>query len=143
MKTRTRSTRCSRPRRAVDVIVDEMRLRPFGGRTELDVHRELVERMLAPGTSEPTSRSSPPGLRRKPPPRAVAERVIERATSSCATSAARMRHYCSDITRMFLVGEPSSEVRDTYAVLEDAQEAGGAARAVGTPCEEVDAAARR
>ena len=32
--------------RAVDGIVDEMRDRPFGGRTESDVHRELVQRML-------------------------------------------------------------------------------------------------
>ena len=39
-----------------------------------------------------------------------------------------MDGYCSDITRMFHVGEPSAEVRDIYAVLVDAQEAGGAGR---------------
>jgi len=54
-----------------------------------------------------------------------------------------MRGYCSDITRMFVVGEPEPEVRDAYAVLVEAQEAGVRAAVVGAPCEAVDAAARR
>ena len=54
-----------------------------------------------------------------------------------------MQRYCSDITRMFHVGEPTAEVRDLYAVLAAAQEAGVRAATVGTPCEAVDAAARR
>src|SRR5262249_14473726 len=35
--------------RAVDAIAADMRTRPFGGRTETDVHRELVQRMLDAG----------------------------------------------------------------------------------------------
>jgi len=54
-----------------------------------------------------------------------------------------MRGYCSDITRMFAVGEQPSEVRDAYSVLHAAQEAGVQAATVGTPCAEVDAAARK
>ncbi len=53
-----------------------------------------------------------------------------------------MRGYCSDITRMFHVGEPPAELGDVYDVLVHAQEAGVRAARVGTPCEEVDAAAR-
>ena len=34
---------------AVDVIAEEMRSAKFSGRTELDVHRELVDRMIAAG----------------------------------------------------------------------------------------------
>ena len=34
---------------AVDKIALDMRAQPFAGRTELDVHRDLVERMLALG----------------------------------------------------------------------------------------------
>ena len=34
---------------AVDGIAAEMRDRPFAGRTEADVHRELVERILDAG----------------------------------------------------------------------------------------------
>ena len=44
-----------------------------------------------------------------------------------------MHGYCSDITRMFVVGEPEPEVRDAYAVLVEAQEAGVRAATVGTP----------
>ena len=44
-----------------------------------------------------------------------------------------MGGYCSDITRMFHVGEPPAEVRDVYAVLVEAQEAGVRAATVGTP----------
>jgi len=44
---------------------------------------------------------------------------------------------------MFHVGEPAPEVRDAYAVLVEAQEAGVRAATVGTPCSAVDAAARR
>ena len=53
-----------------------------------------------------------------------------------------MDGYCSDITRMFVVGEPTAEVRDTYAVLVEAQERAVLAATTGTPCEAVDAAAR-
>jgi Xaa-Pro aminopeptidase len=51
--------------------------------------------------------------------------------------------YCSDITRCVFLGEPEPEVAEAYAVLLDAQQAAVAAAVVGTPCEEVDAAARR
>ena len=51
--------------------------------------------------------------------------------------------YCSDITRCVHVGEPPAEVAEAYAVLHEAQRAAVAAAVVGTPCEEVDDAARR
>jgi Xaa-Pro aminopeptidase len=51
--------------------------------------------------------------------------------------------YCSDITRCVFLGEPEGEVAEAYAVLLDAQQAAVAAAVVGTPCEEVDATARR
>jgi Xaa-Pro aminopeptidase len=50
--------------------------------------------------------------------------------------------YCSDITRCVHIGEPPAELAELYAVLHDAQAAAVAAATVGTPCEEVDAAAR-
>jgi Xaa-Pro aminopeptidase len=50
--------------------------------------------------------------------------------------------WCSDITRCVHVGDPSAEVSDAYAVLHEAQRASAAAALIGTPCEDVDAAAR-
>ena len=50
--------------------------------------------------------------------------------------------YCSDITRTVVTGEPTAEMKEMYAVLEDAQARSVAAARVGTPCQDVDAAAR-
>tara|TARA_B100000745_G_scaffold248620_1_gene170677 strand:- start:1519 stop:2589 length:1071 start_codon:yes stop_codon:yes gene_type:complete len=51
--------------------------------------------------------------------------------------------YCSDITRCVHVGEPPAGFAELYAVLHGSHAAGVAAATVGTPCEDVDAAARR
>jgi len=51
--------------------------------------------------------------------------------------------YCSDITRCVHVGEPTAGFAELYAVLHGSHAAGVAAATVGTPCEDVDAAARR
>ena len=54
-----------------------------------------------------------------------------------------MAGYCSDTTRCVFTGEPPAEIAEAYAVLHEAQQAGVAAATVGTPCEDVDRAARR
>ena len=129
--------------RAVDAIAVEMRSRPFAGRTELDVHRELVERMLALGHERSNFAIVAAGEHAASPHHEpTADRVIGDGDIVLCDFGGTMHGYCSDITRMFHVGEPPAEVRDTYAVLADAQEAGVRAATVGTPCEEVDAAAR-
>ena len=50
--------------------------------------------------------------------------------------------YCSDITRCVYTAEPPAEFRELYDVLFEAQAAGVAAAAVGTPAQDVDRAAR-
>jgi len=130
--------------RAVDQIAVEMRSRPFAGRSELDVHRELVERMLALGHERSNFAIVAAGEHAASPHHEpTAERVIASGDIVLCDYGGTMKGYCSDITRMFHVGEPPAEVRDTYAVLAEAQEAGVRAATVGTPCAEVDAAARR
>ena len=129
---------------AVDSIANEMRTRPFAGRTELDVHRELVERMLAAGHERSNFAIVAAGSHAASPHHEPsAHRTIVDGDLVLCDFGGTMQGYCSDITRMFHVGEPSTEVRDVYAVLADAQEAGVRAATVGTPCEDVDAAARR
>jgi Xaa-Pro aminopeptidase len=52
--------------------------------------------------------------------------------------------YCSDITRcVWTSTEPTAEMRDLYAVLQDAQAQAVDAAVVGMPCEDVDGVARR
>jgi Xaa-Pro aminopeptidase len=128
---------------AVDGVVAEMRSRPFGGRTEADVHRELVERMLDAGHERANFAIVGSGPNGASPHHEAGGRVIETGDVVVCDFGGSMRHYCSDITRLFVVGEPSADVRDTYEVLVGAQEQAVRAATVGTPCEDVDAAARR
>ena len=128
--------------RAVDAVAGEMRARPFGGRTEADVHRELGERMLDAGHERANFAIVGSGPNGASPHHEASSRVIEPGDVVVCDFGGSMQHYCSDITRVFVVGEPAAEVRDTYEVLVDAQEHAVRAASVGTPAEEVDATAR-
>lgn len=129
--------------RAVDEIATSMRERPFAGRREIDVHRELVDRMIDAGHQRANFAIVAAGENAASPHHDPSERPITDGDVVLCDFGGTMRGYCSDITRMFVVGEPPSEVRDAYAVLVAAQEAGVRAATVGTRCEDVDAAARR
>jgi Xaa-Pro aminopeptidase len=129
---------------AVDTIAAEMRSRPFAGRTELDVHHELVERMLALGHERSNFAIVAAGENAASPHHdPSADRVIADGDIVLCDFGGTMHGYCSDITRMFHVGEPPNAVTDAYAVLVEAQEAAVRAARVGTPCEAVDATARQ
>jgi Xaa-Pro aminopeptidase len=134
----------TRAAHAVDAIAVEMRSVSFSGRTELDVHRELVDRMLAAGHERANFAIVAAGANAASPHHdPTALRTIADGDVVLCDFGGTMGNYCSDITRMFHVGDPPSELRDVYAVLVDAQEAGVQAATIGTPCEEVDAASRR
>jgi Xaa-Pro aminopeptidase len=126
----------------VDDVARVMRERPFAGRTELDVHRELVERMLEGGHERANFAIVAAGANAASPHHDPSDRVIERGDVVLCDFGGTMHGYCSDITRMFVVGDVDPEVRDAYDVLVAAQEAGVQAATVGTSCEAVDAAAR-
>ncbi len=128
---------------AVDAIAYEMRSVRFGGRTELDLHRELVDRMLEAGHERSNFAIVAAGANAASPHHEpTAARSISDGDIVLCDFGGTMGGYCSDITRMFHVGEPSSEIGDVYAVLVEAQEAGVRAATVGTPCQDVDAASR-
>jgi Xaa-Pro aminopeptidase len=128
---------------AVDEIALAMRQRGFAGRRELDVHRELVERMLDAGHQRANFAIVASGPNAASPHHDPTTRVIERGEVVLCDFGGTMDGYCSDITRMYTVGDAARDVTEAYAVLVEAQEAGVCAATVGTPCEAVDAAARR
>jgi Xaa-Pro aminopeptidase len=128
---------------AVDAIAAEMRTRPFAGRRELDVHRELAERILDVGHERVNFAIVATGASAASPHHDPTDRMIVDGDLVLCDFGGTMRGYCSDITRMYVVGEPTTEVRDVYSVLVEAQEAAVQAATVGTTCEDVDAAARR
>jgi Xaa-Pro aminopeptidase len=132
-----------RAAQAVDHIAAAMRSEPFAGRREIDVHNELVERMLEAGHERANFAIVAAAANAASPHHEPSTRVIDDGDVVLCDFGGTMAGYCSDITRMFVVGEPASEVRDAYAVLVEAQEAGVRAAVVGEACEGVDAAARR
>ena len=128
---------------AVDAVAAEMRSRPFAGRREIDVSRELIERMLEHGHDRPNFAIVGSGPNGASPHHDAGTRVIDDGDVVVCDFGGTMAGYCSDITRMFVVGEPTAQIRDTYAALAAAQELAVQAAVVGATCEDVDAVARR
>ncbi len=128
---------------AVDQIAHDLRTARFSGRTELDLHRELVERMLALGHQRANFAIVAASANAASPHHEPGDRVVAPGDVVLCDFGGTMNGYCSDITRMFVVGDPAPEVQEVYAVLVDAQERAVQAATVGTPCEQVDAAARQ
>jgi Xaa-Pro aminopeptidase len=127
---------------AVDEIAIGLRDVSFQGRTERDVHREIVERMLDAGHERANFAIVASGPNAASPHHDPGDRVIETGDVVLCDFGGTMRGYCSDITRMFVVGEPTGEVRDAYEALSIAQSSAVDAATIGTTCEAIDAAAR-
>jgi len=128
---------------AVDAVAGSMRDERFAGRTELDIHRELVDRMMAVGHRRANFAIVAAGSNAASPHHEPTERVIVPGELVLCDFGGVMDGYCSDITRMFAVGEAPADVRETYDVLVAAQEAGVRAATVGSTGAEVDAVTRR
>ena len=128
---------------AVDAVAVEMRARPFGGRTEADVSRELVARMIEHGHERANFAIVGSGPNGASPHHDAGDRIIGTGEVVVCDFGGTMNGYCSDTTRMFVVGSPTDEVADTYAALAEAQSRAVRAATVGAHCGEVDAVARR
>jgi Xaa-Pro aminopeptidase len=126
----------------VDAIALAMRDRPFAGRTEADISRELVERMLEGGHERANFAIVASGPNAASPHHEPGDRIVEVGDSVVCDFGGTMAGYCSDITRTFVVGQPPAELADLYGVLFEAQEQAVRAARVGVSCEAVDAAAR-
>src|SRR5262249_35495253 len=128
---------------AVDDIAAAMRAERFAGRREIDVHNELVERMLEAGHERAKFAIVAAAAKAASPHHQPAARGIEGGDGRLLGFAGTKGGYCSATTPKFGVGEPRPRRRDAHAGLVAAQEAGVRAAVVGETCEAVDAAARR
>jgi Xaa-Pro aminopeptidase len=120
----------------------------LAGRSEADVSAELGRRLVAEGHQRVNFAIVAAGANAASPHHEPGPRVIEEGEVVLCDFGGTMHDadgvgYCSDITRCVHLGEPEPEVAEAYAVLLEAQQAAVAAAVVGTPCEEVDAVARR
>lgn len=121
---------------------------PLVGRTEADVSADIGRRLVDEGHQRVNFAIVAAGANAASPHHEPGGRTIVPGDVVLCDFGGTMATeggagYCSDITRCVSIGEPTAEVAEAYAVLHAAQAAGVAAATVGTPCEEVDAAARR
>jgi Xaa-Pro aminopeptidase len=123
---------------------------PLVGRTEAEVSKDIAHRLVAEGHRHVNFAIVGSGPNAASPHHDATDRTIRAGEVVLCDFGGTMFGddgigYCSDITRCVWTGgaEPPSEFRDLYAVLLDAQQAAVAAATIGTPCEDVDAVARR
>ena len=116
---------------------------PLVGRTEMQVSADISARLLAEGHEKVNFAIVGAGENAASPHHEAADRVIGEGEIVLCDFGGTKAGYCSDITRCVVTGAPSTEIAEAYAVLLAAQQAAVAAATVGTPCEEVDRAARR
>ncbi|HEY8092140.1 MAG TPA: Xaa-Pro peptidase family protein [Acidimicrobiales bacterium] len=115
---------------------------PLAGRTEAQVSADISQRLIAEGHDKINFAIVAAGENAASPHHHAGPRVIERGEIVLCDFGGTMDGYCSDITRCVHLGEPPAEVRDAYAVLHEAQQAGVEAGTVGVACQDVDRAAR-
>ena len=130
---------------AVDGIAGELQAGriPLLGRTEAEVSADLSRRILDAGHERVNFAIVATGPNAASPHHHPGPRVIEEGDLVLCDFGGTMAGYCSDITRCVVVGDPDPEVVEAWAVLRAAQQAAVEAAVIGTPCEEVDRAARR
>jgi Xaa-Pro aminopeptidase len=123
---------------------------PLVGRTEAEVSKDIGARLVAEGHRRVNFAIVGSGPSAASPHHDASAREIASGDVVLCDFGGTMTGpdgvgYCSDITRCVVAGgvEPSAEVAEAYEVLQAAQHAAVAAALVGTPCEEVDAVARR
>ena len=128
---------------AIDAVHAQVPMWLRAGRTEAEVGRDIAEAIIASGHATADFVIVASGPNGASPHHAVSDRVIERGDAVVVDIGGTMPSgYCSDSTRMFVVGAPSVEYAERYAVLQAAQQAARDAVRPGVTCEAVDAAAR-
>jgi Xaa-Pro aminopeptidase len=130
---------------AVDRIAAELQAGriPLVGRTEAEVSADLSARIRAEGHEKVNFAIVAAGENAASAHHHAGARVIGDNEIVLCDFGGTMEGYCSDITRCVFTGHIAPDVAEAYAVLHAAQQAAVAAATVGTPCEDVDRAARQ
>ncbi|MEY2469948.1 MAG: hypothetical protein QOF21_2646 [Actinomycetota bacterium] len=115
---------------------------PLIGRSEADVAGDIGRRLVAEGHDKVAFVIVASGPNSASPHHEPCERIIGADEMVVCDFGGVLDGYCSDITRTVCTGEPSQEMADMYAIIAEAQAAGVSAATVGTPCGDVDGAAR-
>jgi Xaa-Pro aminopeptidase len=129
---------------AVDRIAAELQAGRIAlvGRTEAEVSADLSARIVAEGHHKVNFAIVAAGENAASPHHHAGSRVIRDNEIVLCDFGGTMNGYCSDITRCVFTGDVASDVSEAYEVLQAAQAASVASATVGTPCEDIDGAAR-
>ena len=132
---------CAAADRALAGLVEHGGLRP--GRTELEVARDLENRMLEHGAAGPAFETIvAAGENSAVPHHRPTAAVLRTGDFVKLDFGALVDGYHSDMTRTFVLGSVADWQREIYELVAAAQAAGRGALAVGTKVSDVDAAAR-
>ncbi len=113
------------------------------GRTEADVAADIAEAIVAEGHSEVAFIIVGSGPNGADPHHECSDRVLQDGDIVVVDIGGPVEPgYNSDCTRTYSIGEPSAQIAEQYALLQQAQAAGVAAVRPGVTAQEVDAAAR-
>lgn len=133
---------CAAADRALAELIEGGGLRP--GRTELEVARELEERMRDHGAAGPSFETIvATGANSAVPHHRPTGAVLAAGDFVKLDFGALVGGYHSDMTRTLVLGEPADWQREIYELVARSQAAGRAALAPGVDVRDVDAAARQ
>jgi Xaa-Pro aminopeptidase len=133
---------------AADRVVEQISAGPLVGRTEADVSKEVLDRLVKEGHDEGSFAIVASGPNSASPHHGPGPRVIEAGEPIVLDIGGRLEGYWSDTTRtMWVTGEddirPSDAFTALYDVLERAQAAQREAVVPGLAAAELDAVGRR
>ena len=127
---------------AGDILTGALKLLKPGVR-EIEIAAEIEYQMRRKGASGPAFETIVAfGARSAHPHARPTQKRLQKNELVVLDLGVILGHYCSDITRTVFVGRASVRIRRWYRAVQEAQAAAIAAARAGTPCGDVDAAAR-
>ncbi len=126
-----------------DRVLEEVTAKELRGMTERKLARLIGNMIVELGAErfsfDPIVASGPNGAN---PHHTPGDREIRDGDILIIDFGARLKGYCSDITRTFAIGQPSKEARYVYEIVQEAQEAAFQAVKEGIKAREIDSVAR-
>lgn len=128
---------------ATDRVAARLAETTLSGRTELEVARMVADWTVEEGHDVDAFTIVASGPNGASPHHEPGDRVIQEGDMVVIDFGGRLGGYCSDMTRTFVVGEPTVEQEEVYDVVQVAQRAAVDAVRPGVEPGEIDEAARR
>ena len=131
---------------AADRVIDALAADRLVGRSEIDIAREVRDRLVAEGHDSAAFSIVGSGPNSASPHHQASERIVEAGEPIVFDIGGTIGGYGSDVTRTIWVSggeaEPDAEFDHLYGVVQRAQEQAVAAVRPGVTCERIDAVAR-